>query len=132
MASSFTPRTFPILKRGKKNTDSVTISKGKAVKLDTAADDAVKLCAATTDKIYGVAIADIAVGDVGEIGVIGVYPALAGGTVHRGDRIGCDASGNFIANTTDHLPVAGLSEREALSTELFEAMLTGPGPTLSA
>lgn len=132
MASSFQPKETPLHVRGFKNNEaSATISKGMAVKLDTAGDDGVVKCSATADNAIGVAMQDIVAGARGDIMLLGVAVCLAGGTVHRGDRVGPDTSSTVSAIATDKKSVLGVSLREAAATELFEVLLTGPGVLLS-
>jgi hypothetical protein len=132
MSSSFQPKETPILVKGFKNNEaSSTISKGMAVKLDTAADDGVKLCSATADTSVGIAMQDIAAGAWGDVMLYGVAVCLAGGTVHRLDRVGPDTASKVAAIATDKKTVLGIALREAAANELFEVLLTGPGVLLS-
>ncbi len=131
MAASNTPRSIPLSIRGKKNTDVAVISKGMAVKFDTAADDGVKKCTATTDKVNGIAMEDIAVGAIGNIQVGGLAVCLAGGAVTRGDRVSPDAASKVATTTTNKDAVIGIANRSAALNELFEVEL-GVGTTLSA
>lgn len=127
MALSFAPREIPVLSVSKKNSTGAPIVKGKLVKLNASNDDEILLCAADTDAFFGITRADIPIGEFGDIGVIGQYAALAGGSVTRGQKVGPDATGNVIAVTVDKKTIAGLANRSAASTELFEIILTGPG-----
>lgn len=130
MALSNTPRSMPRQILGKKNTDVAIISKGMAVKLDTAADDGVLKTTAVTDKTLGVAMSDIAVGGWGDIQVTGLAVCLAGGSVTRGDRVTGDAASKVATTTTDKNNLLGIANRSAALNELFEVEL-GIGGTLS-
>ncbi|HEX4334706.1 MAG TPA: DUF2190 family protein [Polyangiaceae bacterium] len=127
---SFQPRELPILSKSKKNSSGSIIPKGTPVKLDTATDDCVVPTAATTDLVYGIARSDIAVNDYGDIGVVGTFIALAGGTITRGQRVGPDATGKIVAATADKVSVIGMAERSAVLSDLFEVTL-GVGITTS-
>jgi len=132
MAASFTPREVPIYSIGKKNNEaSATISKGMACKLDTAADDGIKKCSATTDPAIGIAREDIVVGTWGGVLVLGTAVCLAGGMVHRGDKVSPDSASKVATTTTNKDRVLGIANREAVVGELFEVLL-GVGATLSA
>lgn len=131
MSSSNTPRRAPIMTISAKNTDVAVISKGMAVMLDTAADDSVKKCTATTSKAIGIACQDIAVGAWGDIDVFGRTVCLAGGTVHRGDYVSPDTASKVATTTTNKDRVIGQAQREALVNELFEVLIGVPA-TLSS
>ena len=132
MALSFTPRSVPIASVSKKNTDVAVISRGMAVKLDTAVDDGVKKCAATTDPAIGVADKDIAVGEWGNVVTLGApMVCLAGGAVTRGDKVSPDANSKVATTTTNKDRVIGIANRSAALDELFE-VLSIPGAYLSA
>lgn len=131
MAASNTPRSMPREIMGKKNTDVAVISKGMAVKLDTAADDGVKKCTATTDHAIGVAMADIAIGSWGDIQVRGLAVCLAGGAVTRGDYVSPDTASKVATTVTNKDRLVGIANRSAALNELFEVELA-VGQTLSA
>ena len=122
MAASNTPRSQPLQILGKKNSDVAVISKGMAVKIDTAVEDGVKKCTATTDPAIGVAMADIAVGAWGDIQVLGVAVCLAGGAVTRGDKVSPDAASKVATTTTNKDRVLGIANRSAALNELFEVI----------
>lgn len=122
MAASNTPRPQPLQVVGKKNSDVAVISKGMAVKIDTAVEDGVKKCTATSDPAIGVAMADIAVGAWGDIQVLGVAVCLAGGAVTRGDKVSPDAASKVATTTTNKDRVLGIANRSAALNELFEVI----------
>lgn len=122
MAASNTPRSQPLQILGKKNSDVAVISKGMAVKIDTAVEDGVKKCTATSDPAIGVAMADIAVGAWGDIQVLGLAVCLAGGNVTRGDKVSPDAASKVATTTTNKDRVLGIANRSAALNELFEVI----------
>lgn len=133
---SFTPRAIvaPHQIRGKKNSTGATIPKGTVVKLSAATDELVLKPAAATDAHYGVAMADVLDGALGDFQVGGQALVLVGGTaVVRGNRVTNDAA-NFgsvipvgaVAGT--NYPLIGVANRsEPTLGNLVEVELASPG-----
>jgi hypothetical protein len=131
MSSSNTPRETVQFAISVKNAEaSATLSLGMACKLDTASDDGVLKCTATGDGAIGIVRKDILAGKYGSVLISGRAVALAGGTVHRGDLVGVDASSTVSTIATDKKSALGRAAREALVGEYFELILgAGAIPT---
>jgi hypothetical protein len=74
------------------------ITKGKAVFLS--ADMKVSQCTATTDKMTGVALKTVAIGEFCPVCVQGVVKVTAGGAITRGFKVAPDANANVVTLPT--------------------------------
>ena len=111
-------RTNPRIKTYIVGTGGIDDKKGYGVKLS--ADFTVIVCTGATDKCIGV-IADgetYVAGDAIDIVIGGDCEVLCGtGGLADGDFAGVDASGTFVAKTTDLDWIVGIAESTAAAAE---------------
>jgi hypothetical protein len=109
------------------NDSGSTIVKGKIVKLHSAGvPGTIRVGAAATDPLYGVAMADIPNGEYGDVQIGGVAIVLGGGVVAQGAQVTSDADGDGVAAASGNSTI-GTALTAGANTEYFEVELTGPG-----
>lgn len=116
--------------RSKLNNTGGTIAKGTVCKLNGVVGEAAVM-AATTDDVYGVAMADIADGAMGDFQIRGKALVLSGGALATpGTLLMSSATGKaaaWAAGAGTNANVLGIQETTASGAdELIEVELAGP------
>ena len=117
--------------RAKKNTTGTTILARTVVKLHTAKDE-MRLPAATTDHLYGVALYDIPDGAWGDFQIRGrALCRAAGALATLGIRLMSNVTGQVVAWAaaagTNAQVVGTLETTAGAANDLVEVELAGPG-----
>jgi len=113
--------------RGCYNDSGATIAKGKIVKLHSAGPaGTVRLGAAATDPLYGVAMSDIPNGEWGDVQIGGQAIVLGGGVVNQGAQVTSDGTGNGVAAASGNSSL-GTAVTAGANGQFFEVELAGPG-----
>lgn len=111
------------------NATGSTIVKGTIVKLETTTPTypfQVEPAAAATDKMVGVAMADIANLAWGDVQVAGTAVVLAGGTVGEGLNVTSDGAGAGVLASSGNA-IIGRSLTAGVAAAYFEVELTPGG-----
>lgn len=131
------PRELVIASVAKQNKtgSGTTLVKGTLVKLDASNDDGVVAATAASDIYFGVCREDIADDAWGNIGVIGRFLVLGGGSITEGARVTGTTGGKGAAagsSSGNLYNYAAIAERAGASSTLFECWFSGPGQAFQA
>ena len=103
-----------------------------ALQLISGTDFGFNLATAATQKPAGILQNKPTSGKAADACFVGISKAVAGGTIHVGDKVTATSTGALVATTTDKDCIWGIALTEAVSGDIFTMWVGGVAGMVSA